>query len=162
MGQFSEFIRPGCQILSVNDPHTLAAWNPTNSTLVLVTINTNTSSFNMTYNLSGFSSEPWYVTASQTAPDENTATLPSPVVSSSQFTSALPADSVTTFVLTTNPPPPLLGFTPNGRSMGLTWNTGVLQTATNMAGPYNDLPGIASPYMAPFTNAQQFFRIKEN
>lgn len=67
MGQFSEFIRPGCRIISVNDTNTLAAWTPSTSTLVLVAINTNTSSFNVTYNLSAFGNVPWQVAVTQTA-----------------------------------------------------------------------------------------------
>ena len=100
MGQFSEFIRPGCNIISVNDANTLAAYNSTNSTLVLVTANTNSTGYNLTYDLSGFGPVAWQVSATQTAPVENMATLSSPVVTNQQFTSAIPAQSVTTFVLT--------------------------------------------------------------
>ncbi|HEV2327808.1 MAG TPA: hypothetical protein VGY56_03355 [Verrucomicrobiae bacterium] len=102
MGQFSEFIRPGCNIVSANDTNTLAAWNPTNSTLVLVTVNNTGSSFDVTYNLNDFPSEPWQVSVTLTASGKNMATLPSPLVVSGQFTEAIPVGSVTTFVLTTN------------------------------------------------------------
>lgn len=102
MGQFSEFIRPGCNIILVNDTNTLAAWNPTNSSLVLVTVNNTGDGFNVTYNLNDFSSEPWQVSVTQTASGENLATLPSPLVVNGQFTEAIPANSVTTFVLATN------------------------------------------------------------
>lgn len=101
MGQFSEFIRPGYKIISVNDTNTLAAYNPTNSTLVLVMVNTS-AGLNVTYNLSSFGSLPWQVSAMQTASGENMITLPSPVVANGQFTAAVPTNSVTTFVLTTN------------------------------------------------------------
>jgi O-glycosyl hydrolase len=101
MGQFSEFVRPGCNFVSVNDTNTLAAWYPTNSTLVLVLIN-NSSAFNVTYNLNDFSSRSWQVAVTRTASGENIATLPSPLVVNGQFTEAIPASSVTTFVLTTN------------------------------------------------------------
>ena len=103
MGQFSEFVRPGYKIIAADDTNTLAAYNPANSTLVLVMVNTNSSSsFNVTYNLSKFGSLPWQVSATQTASGKNMATLPSPVVANQQFTFAIPAGSVTTFVLTTN------------------------------------------------------------
>jgi O-glycosyl hydrolase len=107
MGQFSEFIRPGCNIISVNDTNTLAAWNPnpTNSSLVLVLVN-NGASFNVTYNLNDFPAASWQVSATQTASGENMAMLASPVVANGQFTEAIPASSVTTFVLTTNVSPP--------------------------------------------------------
>jgi O-glycosyl hydrolase len=101
MGQFSEFVRPGCSFVSVNDTNTLAAWNPTNSTLVLVMVN-NSGAFNVTYNLNDFTSRPWQVSATQTASGKNMAVLPSPLVVNGQFTEAIPASSVTTFVLTTN------------------------------------------------------------
>ncbi len=113
MGQFSEFIRPGCEILSVNDTNTLAAWTPTNSTLVLVAINTNTNSFNVTYNLSAFGAVPWQVAVTQTAAGENMAAKTPLQVISNQITSAIPAKSVTTFVLSTNATAPtVLGQNP--------------------------------------------------
>jgi len=102
MGQFSEFVRPGCNIISVNDTNTLAAWNPTNSTLVLVLINNNGISTNVTYNLSDFGSVPWQVAATQTSASESMVPLPALLVSNETFSSTVPADSVTTFVLTTN------------------------------------------------------------
>ena len=101
MGQFSEFIRPGCEIISANDTNTLAAWNPTNSSLVLVIVN-NSTSFNVTYNLSQFGSLLWQGSASQTASGENMAALSPLIITNQQFTAAIPASSVTTFVLTTN------------------------------------------------------------
>jgi O-glycosyl hydrolase len=112
MGQFSEFIRPGCKIISVNDGYTLAAWNPTNSTLVLVTVNTNTTSTGVTYNLSEFGSLPWQISVTQTAPGENMATLPAPTVNGEAFVSTIPADSITTFVLTTNSIPIIVNQSP--------------------------------------------------
>ena len=102
MGQFSEYIRPGCNFISVGDTNTLAAWNPTNSTLVLVVVNNNASALSVTYNLTDFTSIFRQVAATQTAPGENMATLSPPILANQQFTEALPASSVTTFVLTTN------------------------------------------------------------
>jgi prepilin-type processing-associated H-X9-DG protein len=102
MGQFSEFVRPGCQIISAGDAYTLAAYTSTNSTLVLVMVNTNSSGLNVTYNLADFGSRSWQVTATQTSASENLAALPAFIVTSQSFTAAIPAKSVTTFVLTTN------------------------------------------------------------
>ncbi len=104
MGQFSEFIRPGCNIISVNDSNTLAAYNPSNSTLVLVTVNTSGSGFNVTYDLSAFASVSSQVAVYQTSASENLEALPALSVANQQFTSAIPAESVTTFVLTTSGP----------------------------------------------------------
>lgn len=107
MGQFSEFVRPGCKIISVNDTNTLAAYTASNSTLVLVAINTNTTSYNVTYNLSAFGAVPWQqVAVMQTDASENMATNAPLQFTNFEFTSAIPAKSVTTFVLTTNLIPP--------------------------------------------------------
>ena len=108
MGQFSEFIRPGCRIISVNDTNTLAAYTPSNSTLVLVAINTNNNSFNITYDLSAFGAGPWQVAGTQTFLGRYLAALPSPGLVSNRFTAAIPGQSVTTFVLTTNFTAPII------------------------------------------------------
>jgi hypothetical protein len=50
----------------------------------------------------------------------------------------------------------------NGNATGLNWNYGVLQTATNIAGPFNDVTNVIPPYIIPLTNAQQYFRIRQN
>lgn len=58
--------------------------------------------------------------------------------------------------------PETLSFTNLGGSqLQLNWVYGTLQTATNAGGPYGDIPGAASPYTIPTTNAQQFYRIRE-
>jgi len=44
----------------------------------------------------------------------------------------------------------------------LTWSYGTLQSATNVAGPYSDVPNAASPYTIPAGNPQQFYRAREN
>jgi hypothetical protein len=36
--------------------------------------------------------------------------------------------------------------------------TGTLQSSTNVAGPYADVPDATSPYTTPMTNAQTYFR----
>jgi O-glycosyl hydrolase len=103
MGQFSEFIRPGCEIIRVNDANTLAAYAPSNSALTLVAVNTNASNFNVTYNLSAFGAAPWrQAVVLQTASGENLAPLAPLAIHSGKFTAAIPAESVTTFMLTTN------------------------------------------------------------
>lgn len=125
IGQFSEYVRPGCQIVSVNDSNTLAAYTMSNSTLVLVAVNTNTSAFNVTYNLSAFGAVPWQVAVTQTATGENMVAKPPIAIVSNQFTSALPARSVTTFVLTTNATKPtVINQLPTPSSGGLTLYAG--------------------------------------
>ncbi len=108
LGQFSEFIRSGCRIISVNDTNTLAAYTPSNSTLVLVAINTNATNFNVTYDLSSFGALSWQVAGTRTSLSENMATLSSLAVVSNKLTAAIAAQSVTTFLLTTNITPPAI------------------------------------------------------
>jgi len=100
IGQFSQFIRPGCQILNVGDANSLAAYNPTNSTLAIVTVNDSTNSFNVTYDLSAFSRLPPQVSLSRTSGSENMAPLAPLPVNNRRFISAILAESVTTHVLT--------------------------------------------------------------
>ena len=109
IGQFSEYIRPGCRILSVADTNSLAAYNPTNSTLVIVALNDTTNGFNVTYDLSAFGTLPAQLAASRTSASENMTPLTPLPVTNSQFTSFLPAQSITTHVLSnvaTNVAPP--------------------------------------------------------
>jgi hypothetical protein len=40
------------------------------------------------------------------------------------------------------------------------WGSGTLQSATNVTGPYEDVNVATSPYSAPFTGPQRFFRIR--
>ena len=60
------------------------------------------------------------------------------------------------------PPVGLTLTNAGGNAMQLNWNYGVLQSATNIAGPYLDMTNATQPYALPLTNAQQFFRIREN
>jgi hypothetical protein len=50
---------------------------------------------------------------------------------------------------------------PSGQ-LPLNWDYGTLQTATDVAGPYADVTSASAPYIIPQTNAQQFYRIREN
>ncbi|HTV40520.1 MAG TPA: LamG-like jellyroll fold domain-containing protein [Candidatus Sulfotelmatobacter sp.] len=80
------------------------------------------------------------------------------------FTNALSAGQIQAiYVSAITPPPEMLGFTNTGNSqVELSWNFGTLQTATNVAGPYNDMTNASSPWTIPTTNSQQFFRLREN
>jgi hypothetical protein len=49
-----------------------------------------------------------------------------------------------------------------GNSLVLEWSSGsVLQTATNVAGPYQDVGSASSPYAIKFNEAHRFFRVRE-
>lgn len=47
----------------------------------------------------------------------------------------------------------------SGANLVLTWNVGTLLSATNVVGPYTPVAGATSPYTAPTTGSQQFFRV---
>jgi O-glycosyl hydrolase len=86
--------------VGVNDTNTLAAYNSTNQTLVLVCVNNRGHRFKATYNLNAFAATPARAAVFQTTRREHLAALdPLPVVNH-QFIAAIPARSVTTFVLT--------------------------------------------------------------
>lgn len=154
MGQFSEFIRPGCNIISVSDTNTLAAYNPANGSLTLVAINTGSSNFNVTYNLSSFPSLGPQVAVYQTSSSEQIAQLSSLSVTNGQFTASLPAGAVTTFVLTSPLHPQVIdSYAGNLLSYGpAAWwrlNEGV---GTNLA--YDWIRGFNGSYGADTTNGQ--------
>ena len=106
MGQFSEFIRPGSRLLSVNDANSLAAYNPTNQTLTIVAVNDSTNTLTVAYDLSRFSSLPGSYLRYRTSPTENLATLGSSPFAGTQLASALPPQSVTTYILPSVVPAP--------------------------------------------------------
>ena len=59
-------------------------------------------------------------------------------------------------------PPETLGMTNLGNGqLQLNWDYGMLQCSTNVAGPYDTLSNLTSPYIVPTTNAQMFYRIQE-
>jgi hypothetical protein len=64
-----------------------------------------------------------------------------------------------TTLVTVNPPV-TVSFQPASDRVTLTWPSGMLQSATNIAGPWRDLPGTNSPYTPAVTIPQQFFRVK--
>jgi hypothetical protein len=59
--------------------------------------------------------------------------------------------------------PPIIEFARNGNTLTLTWPSGsFLQSATNVVGPYSDLPGAISPYTINTTiEPQRFFRLRQ-
>jgi len=49
---------------------------------------------------------------------------------------------------------------PLGNQMQLSWPAGILQSASDVAGPYTDLPGATSPYTVIPSAPEQFFRVR--
>lgn len=107
MGQFSQFVRPGCQILHVTDTRSLAAYHPTHHTLTIVAVNDSTHSLETTYDLGAFTALPAYAARYRTSPTENLVALPAVSLANQRLTLPLPAQSVTTCVLSgVTPAPP--------------------------------------------------------
>jgi O-glycosyl hydrolase len=98
-GNYSKFIRPGYQFLTVSDPQSLAAFNQQNNTLVIVTQNWTNTSRAVSYQLSNFTSTGGSASAYQTSSTEQLASLGTIPVSNGAFNSTVPANSVTTFVI---------------------------------------------------------------
>jgi hypothetical protein len=80
------------------------------------------------------------------------------------FTNALTAGQVQAIYLSAITfLPETLTYLNMGRGqVQLNWSYGTLQSATNVAGPYQDLMNTSPPYVAPITNAQEFYRLREN
>ena len=53
--------------------------------------------------------------------------------------------------------PPVL----QGGQLRLEWTGGALQSATSLSGPWSNVSGAMSPFLAPTTNATQFFRVMQ-
>jgi O-glycosyl hydrolase len=106
MGQFSQYIRPGCQILGVNDNNSLAAYSPSNQTLIIVAVNDTTNSLIVYYNLNAFNGLPTQASAVRTSPTENlSAIAPLPIAGKTLCATLIP-QSVTTLVLNNVIPAP--------------------------------------------------------
>jgi len=57
---------------------------------------------------------------------------------------------------------PNLQFSRNGNSFTLQWPSGsFLQSSTNVAGPYQDVPGATSPYPVNMTKPAEYFRLRQ-
>jgi hypothetical protein len=60
-------------------------------------------------------------------------------------------------------PHPIMSLLTSGKQAIISWapTNGVLQSSTNVTGPYSDIDGSASPYTNSFSGApQQFFRVR--
>jgi O-glycosyl hydrolase len=97
MGNFSKFIRPGYQIVGMSDSKSVAAYDGVN-TVAIVTVAT--ASVTETYSIANYGSGTWTVTPYQTSSTENLAALAPFQVTGNQFSYPMPANSVTTFVVT--------------------------------------------------------------
>ena len=129
LGQFSEYVRPGFKIINVNDNYSLAAYNPTNQTLVIVALNDTSGSLNLSYNLSGFSALPATGSVVRTAAtgNLNLASQPAVTVVNKSFSTTLIPGSVTTYIFNNVVTAPLaipagLVAVPGNAQVALNWN----------------------------------------
>jgi hypothetical protein len=70
-----------------------------------------------------------------------------------------PAQVLNHYVTGTNPVV-ILYLQPSPGNVILTWSPGTLQSATNVTGPYADIPSAASPYTLPAFEQQRYFRVR--
>ncbi len=78
-----------------------------------------------------------------------------------QFTVTVPSASAA-IVQVTAAPVTLNVQSAGANQLQLSWAYGVLQAATNVAGPYGDLSNAASPDTISTTNVQEYYRVREN
>jgi hypothetical protein len=57
---------------------------------------------------------------------------------------------------------PMLTYSRSGNTLTLSWELGwILQSSTNVAGPYEDVPAATSPYTVSLSNPSEFFRLRQ-
>lgn len=82
-------------------------------------------------------------------------------VTNNQCTVAVPAASAAIIKIVAGPE--ILSIQNIGAAeIQLNWSYGILQSATNVTGPFNDLPNASPPFTIPAGNAQEFYRVREN
>lgn len=99
MWQFSHFIRPGCQLIGVNESHSLAAYDAAGQKLTVVAVNADRNPLAVAYDLAAFARTGTAVKVTRTAEAEPGVSLPDIALEGKRFTASLPAKSVTTFVI---------------------------------------------------------------
>jgi O-glycosyl hydrolase len=97
--QFTRFLRPGCQIIACGDTNSVAGYDPVSRSLAIVTVNDASADFNETFDLSRFATTAKAAQCYRTSDSENFEQLKSIEVRREQFSSTMPAESVTTYVL---------------------------------------------------------------
>jgi O-glycosyl hydrolase len=100
MAHYSRFIRPGYQILGVSQNSALAAYEHASGTLVIVHDNSAVHDTSVCFDLSGFSRLAPAALAYRTSPTENLACAADFPLSGKTLAVTVPAQSITTYVLT--------------------------------------------------------------
>jgi hypothetical protein len=118
MGNYSKFIRPGYKLLLVDDAHSLAAYDLSTKTLVIVTTNSTGSDTTIRYDLSKFARLPRFATPHRTAENENLVRLDPVAITGRAFSAVSKARSVTTYVVTGAVHDPSVSATANDTATG--------------------------------------------
>ena len=100
MAQYSRFLRPGYQIIALDDPDSVAAWDAKAGRVVIITRNGDDTDRRITFDLSRFTKMGARAAVYRTSPTEDLAVLPPALVTGGRFTATAAAKSVTTFVFT--------------------------------------------------------------
>jgi O-glycosyl hydrolase len=100
MAHYSRFIRPRYQILGVGNDSAVAAYEHASGTLVIVHDNSAAHDTPVCFDLSGFSGLAPSAIAYRTSPTENLARTADLPLSGKTLTVTVPAQSITTYVLT--------------------------------------------------------------
>ncbi|MBP3962708.1 discoidin domain-containing protein [Paenibacillus lignilyticus] len=101
MRQYSNFIRPGYKIIANDDAKTITALDPATGKVSIIVYNDTASAASYTFDLNKFGTVTGSVQAYRTSSTENRATLSTIALSGKTFTTSLPANSVSTFIVQT-------------------------------------------------------------
>jgi O-glycosyl hydrolase len=126
MANYSRFIRPGYRFVAINDASSLAAYDSSSGTLVIVTTNSGSADLSVTYDVSGFDTVGSSATPYRTSPIESLVQLADVSVTEGIFTSVAQAQSVTTYVLSGVTYTGALGFDPNAYYTLVNANSGLV------------------------------------
>ncbi|MFI6321669.1 glycoside hydrolase [Nonomuraea sp. NPDC050556] len=108
MANYSRFIKPGYQIVDLADSQGLAAFHQASGTLVIVTANQGTSSRPVSYDLSRFLAVGGTAQPYRTSVSEDLVRQADVPIANGVFTTSLPPQSITTFVVPPGTPGPNL------------------------------------------------------
>ena len=97
--QFSHFIRPGCEIVDVNNGDSLAAFDAGRKQMAIVAVNDRPDACTDVFKFSGVKTTAGTATVYRTSADEDLASQPAISMLDKKFTVTLPARSVTTLVI---------------------------------------------------------------
>ena len=101
---FSRFIRPGSQIIDSDKDSTLAALVPSTGNLVVVILNSQTTSRNYVVDLSRFNTLPATASAYRTSPNEDLVKLTDIAITTKTLTVTAMAQSINTYVVHVSTP----------------------------------------------------------